>query len=266
MYYIILPKKNFVNTHLNILLIFLKKMQFAYVTFVTPDFPYIDLMKSTIDSVIQFSKHPIIVYCINFYPDNLFAEFINHQQVIFRSITNILSNVYYYKPLVIYDALNQGLMTGYYIESDDIITPFADSFLENSLTSISHLPLSPIHPNSSFIKIPLIDFEIAGCNKISQPYVHGHILFTTNCLPFIFQWLDICISTHHSFENADETILNLLYWKYDCKNHYLPIIDPYFNYFYTTFNIDHTFVCTFHGCKDPMIQNQLLQDLKKKFI
>jgi hypothetical protein len=40
-------------------------MQFAYVTFVTLHYPYVDLMKSTFKSVIQFSKHPIIVYCVD---------------------------------------------------------------------------------------------------------------------------------------------------------------------------------------------------------
>jgi hypothetical protein len=234
-------------------------------------------MKSTIESVIQFSKHPIIVYCVDFASDNVFIEkeFIENPQVIFRTIKNTLSNVYYYKPFVIADALKQGLLTGYYIESDDIITPYADAFLTNSLRSISYIPISPIHPEDLIFhfftepgdtEIPPLDI-LAGCNKQSQHYTHGHVLFTTHCLPFILQWLDICTSSmdYYSYRNADETVLNLLYWKYNCQNHHLPIIDPYYDSFYTTFDIKDTFICSFHGCKDPIQQRKLLYDIKSKF-
>jgi hypothetical protein len=222
-------------------------------------------MKSTIESVIQFSKHPIIVYCVDFAFDNVFIEkeFIENPQVIFRTIKNTFSNVYYYKPLVIADALKQGLQTGYYIESDDIITPYADAFLTNSLGLVSYIPISPIHPDD--VVVPPLDFQMAGCNKQSQHYIHAHVLFSTHCLPFILQWLDICNSSNHSYRNADETILNLLYWKYNCQNHYLPIIDPYYDSFYTTFDIKDTFICSFHGCKDPIQQRKLLYDIKSKF-
>jgi hypothetical protein len=66
---------------------------------------------------------------------------------------------------------------------------------------------------------------------------------------------------YNSFRNADETALNMMYWKYNCKNHYLPIIDPYYECFYSDSQNYRDTAFTFHGCKDPIIQEQLLKDI-----
>lgn len=251
--------------------------KFAYVSFVNFHQNYIDLMKSTILSVLHFSKHPFIIYCVNF-PHSFISKNTNeifgtnnNNRIILRFITNhSITNIYYYKPYVIADALKQGLEAGYYIESDDILTPFADDFLISKLSLISYIPLSPIHPDD--VDIPPQDMSIASCEKKTQHYIHGHVLFTHYCLPFILQWLSICLSSspHHSFRNADETVLNIMYWKYNCENHFLPIIDPWYENFYTTSILSSQkntpmIICSFHGCKNPETQHQLFLDMKAFF-
>ena len=234
-------------------------MQFAYVSFVNYNQNYIELMKTTILSVIHFSKHPFIVYCVNF--PTTTANFCSDERLILRFITDdTVTNIYYYKPFVIADALKQGLLSGYYIESDDVLTPFADDYLLSKLSLISYIPLSPIHPDD--VTIPHEDMIVASCTQKTQHYIHGHVLFTDNCLPFIIQWLQICMTaSHHSFRNADETVLNIMYWKYNCVNHYLPIIDPWYQNFYlVSYN---PFICTYHGCKNPQEQYQLFLDMKE---
>ena len=75
-------------------------MNFAYVSFVTNNQTYIDLMKTTIDSVKHFSKYKLIIYCVNI-PEKVFDDC---DQIIIRNINIILPNVYYYKPYVIIDS------------------------------------------------------------------------------------------------------------------------------------------------------------------
>lgn len=239
-------------------------MQFAYVSFVNYNYNYINLMQTTILSVLHFSKHPFIVYCINF-PSSYVSSFPKNEKLILRFIQDTsISNVYYYKPFVIADALKQGLLSGYYIESDDVLTPLADYFLESKLPLISYIPLSPIHPDDVIISDE--DMIVGSCQQKTQHYIHGHVLFTHNCLPFIIQWLQICMSSSHSFRNADETVLNIMYWKYNCVNHYLPIIDPLYENFYDlNYHRSNPNICTFHGCKNSQEQYKLFLDMKELF-
>ena len=231
---------------------------FAYVSFVNNNNNYINLMKTTIESVIHFSKHKFIIYCVDI-PEKVFED---NDQIIIRNITDKLSNIYYYKPFVIADAIKKGLKSGYYIEADDVLTPFADEYLHNHSLSLKNIPISPIHPDD--VDIPTKDMIFAGITKKTQHYIHGHVLFNSDCLLFIEEWLHICTtSSNHSFRNADETVLNLLYWKYNCKQHYLEIIDPWYEFFYSDYPKNK--MVSFHGCKDPNTQKKLFEDMKKYF-
>ena len=100
------------------------------------------------------------------------------------------------------------------------------------------------------------------CNSMikTQNCIHGHVLFNEKCENFIIEWLENC-TKYNSYINSDETVLNLMYWKYNCKNHYLPIIDPWYENFYN----DESIVCTYHGCKDPNIQQKLLTDIINRY-
>lgn len=232
-------------------------IDFAYVSFVNYNLNYIELMKSTIKSVIIFSKYSLILYCVDF-PADIVFPFEEHNQLIIRHIRNInLPNIYYYKPFVIIDAIKNGLDKGYYIESDDILTPNADAFLYEQSLLLCNIPISPIHPDN--VQIPSIDKLIVDSLIQTQHYIHGHVLFSSTCLAFIEEWLNYCLK-YDNFKNADETVLNLLYWKNNCSKHYLDIIDPWYECFYSDSKY-HDKACTFHGCKDPMIQSQLLNDM-----
>lgn len=235
---------------------------FAYVTFVNDHPTYIDLMRTTIQSIKKFSRYPLILYYVTTQPTQHHPFATDDDQLIVRVLHNIsLPNIYYYKPYVIKDALQQGLRGGYYIESDDVLTPLADDYLTQHIMGVQKIPLSPIHPDN--VDIPAIDYVMAGCAERTQFYVHGHVLFTAECLAFITEWLDICLhSAGHSYRNADETVLNMMYWKKKCTRHYLPIIDPWYEKFYQPKNnhYRHTAV-TFHGCKDPDVQRRLLADM-----
>ena len=233
---------------------------FYYVTFVNYNNQYLNLLKSTVESVKQFSKYKLIIYFIDC-PENISNDF-QHEKIIIKHINNInLPNIYYYKPYVIIDAIKNGVYTGYYIESDDILTPYADSLCEiaNNLTD---LPISPIHPD--FQQIPQLDFEVCGVNSPTQHYIHGHVCFKNTNLPFLEEWMYYCLE-YNSFRNADETVLNMMYWKYGCQNHYLPIIDPYFEYFYTDDSTRKS-AYSFHGAKDPEIQWKLFIDMKNYYL
>ena len=231
---------------------------FAYVSFVNNNQTYIDLMKTTIDSVIQFSKYKFIVYCVGI-KEKVFDD---HEQIIIRNIDIVLPNIYYYKPYVITDAIKQGLTSGYYIESDDVLTPIADNYLFNKSLDIKDIPLSPIHPCNCIVSNN--DINMVGSNiKITQHYIHAHVLFNSSCLPFIEEWLYHCVKSNYFFKNADETVLNIMYWKYKCKNHYLEIIDPWYEHFYDDFK-NTNIICTYHGCKDSNAQRKLLNDLKNE--
>ena len=219
-------------------------MFFAYISFVDNNPQYIDLMKTTILSVKKFSKYPLILYCVNI-PAN---TFINDDQIIIKHIDVILPNIYYYKPYIIKDSIENGLKNGYYIESDDVLTPFADSFLTNKVKDLKTIPISPIHSGDN-PNIPYNDMMIVDSFYKTQHYVHGHVLFSENNIEFIKEWLNYCLKFNH-FKNAEETVLNLLYWKYKCTDHYLHIIDPWYLNFYSYPEIRDN-VCSFHGCKDP---------------
>jgi len=107
----------------------------------------------------------------------------------------------------------------------------------------------------------------------SNPYVHAHILFSDKCLPFIQECYDYCLRHGHSIEaNWDETVLNVMLWKYQVSNWYLPMCDPYYSFITEYLKEQHTVYNEgkmvevqyhlFHGCKDPNKALQILKTLK----
>lgn len=231
--------------------------EFAYVSFVNNNTKYIELMKITIASVLKFSQFKFIIYCI----DIPYKAFEDNERIEIRNIYIKLDNIYYYKPYVILDSIKKGLKEGYYIESDDVLTPFADNLLTKYVKDLDNIPISPIHPDD--YEIPLSNMVICNSMVKTQNCIHGHVLFNEKCENFIIEWLENC-TKYNSYINADETVLNLMYWKYNCKNHYLPIIDPWYENFYNKDN-NELIVCTYHGCKDPNIQRKLLDDMIHRY-
>lgn len=232
---------------------------FAYICFVNHNPFYIFLLNSTIQSVIHFSKYKIIIYAIDC-PASLF---IVHDQVVVRHINAIpeIKCIYYYKPWIIADAIENGLQAGYYIECDDVITRAADNYLLSQLDKCSgDVPISPIHPND--VEISSQFMANLKVKEKTQEYIHGHVLFTKNNLNFVKDWFNSCLVSWG--ECWDESVLNCMYWKAGCKNHYLPIIDPYWEQYYSRNNDndkDNNIVVSYHGCKEPHKQFKLFMDL-----
>jgi hypothetical protein len=232
---------------------------FAYICFVNNNSLYINLLKSTIDSVIGFSKYKIIVYAIDV-PNGVFQE---HPRLEIRNITyqpEILS-IFYYKPWIIRDALARGLSSGYYIECDDVITPQADDYLISQLSKCTGYPISPIHPDDPEINERFM--KNIGVEKRTQHYIHGHVLFNQSCKDFVQEWFENCLKSFG--ECWDESVLNCMYWKKGLTNHYMPIIDPYYTEFYTdreSTGLD--VIVSYHGCKNPDEQYKLFMNLYTK--
>ena len=235
-------------------------MDFAYVTFVNNHPTYINLMKSTIKSVELFSQYPIIVYCVDI-PTDL-NPFVASSKCILRHISHSCidyKNIYYMKPYVIVDAIQQGLHSGYYIESDDLLTPHGDS-VKTLADALQNYPISPIHPGDATISP---DFMAKlDVHQKTQHYIHGHVLFRDGNLPFLQEWLANCLIS--AGEHWDESVLNCMYWKHGLTNHHLPIIDPWYQTFYQE-PASMNSVVTFHGCKNPDEHATVLQKMLDLF-
>ena len=235
-------------------------MEFAYVTFVNNHPNYIELMKSTIKSVEVFSKHPIIVYCVDMVPES--CPFDASEKCILRFISkpHDLINLYYLKPYVIIDAILQGLKSGYYIESDDLLTPVGDSIVKRA-KYLDKFPISPIHP--SIVKVSEEYMRKLGVERQTQHYIHGHVLFKDSNLPFLKEWLENCKKSEG--EHWDETALNCTYWKHNLGNHYLEVIDPWYECIFENMKL----IChcvTVHGCKDSNVHKETLHRMIEYYI
>lgn len=229
-------------------------MEFAYVTFVNNDLNYMNLMKSTIRSIEAFSKYPIIVYLVDI-PEET-SPFHSTEKCILRYIKNPgLQNVYYFKPYVIIDSIKQGLKSGYYIESDDLLTPTGDS-IQKFTETLDKYPISPIHERD--VPISSHFMHNLGVFTKTQHYIHAHVLFKNTNLEFLEDWMSGCNRSYG--ECWDETVLNCMYWKYKLENHYLGLIDPFYKFFYSDPTL-YKNVITIHGCKEPVEHAAILDKM-----
>lgn len=234
-------------------------MKFAYVSFVNDNQLYIELMKTTIDSVLKFSKHVLIIYLVNVPENKVEKNFPKSERIIYRHINNSLPSIYYYKPWIIIDSIRKGLESGFYIEADDILTPNCDT-METIAESLSELPISQIHPSDCTPSANILN--TLGVIEKTQPYIHAHVLFKNTNIKFLEEWLEDCMKVKELF--WDESALNCMYWKYNCKNHYLPHDSPWHETFYSEPNTRSVRI-SYHGCKDPKIQRNLFNDMVEHY-
>jgi hypothetical protein len=227
-------------------------MNFAYLSFVNKNEPYISLTSILLKSITLFSKHNWILYLIDGCTEkNLPLDVQKSKRVVFREIIEPFPHIFCYKPFIALHAIENGLLNGYYIDIDSIMTPNCDKIYDICM-SLDKLPISPIHQDDVIPKQHIL--ELFNVREKTQHYVHAEFAFTKNCYPFIFQWLEMTKIIQESCH--DETTLNCLYWLYDCKDHYFHIADPWYERFNDINIRKHAF--TFHGCKDIKIAITLL--------
>jgi len=236
----------------------------GYVTFVNNNWIYVQLTNILIESVLSFSKFDIEVFSINFdfkYPsDRVRITRINipHESY---------GNICYCK---LYGSFNTIFDNGVQLDADMIITKDAD-LLFNHCIDIDQTPLGSLHPNDFYH--PSIDsiMHYLGCQKRTQPYVHATYIFSNSCKPFLEECYKISQDMRKkgiSPINFDETIYNVLLWKYNCTK-YVDCYDPNWLIFtdrslkdihYKDMAVNY-YIC--HGLKDPHVARNILNGLLK---
>jgi hypothetical protein len=244
----------------------------GYVAYATPN--YFPLLEVLLDSVKAFSTRPIVVYGIN--ADIPFSNEDYPFMIKRRMDIGELSreNIFYTKPRVI---LESGIRHGIYLDADNILNQGCDALFEHCKKERSY-PLCPILPNDFQVDLPEL-MQAMSVEKQSMPYLHGHVIFTEKCLPFIAEWRESSRRYGHvSTRTHDEGILNALLWKYQV-NEYVNLYDPYYAlaYDYLSGGTDqhrhHGYkdwvgkidFYLFHGCKNPQEARRVLDLLIKNF-
>ncbi len=224
---------------------------------------YFNLLEVTISSVHEFSTRPIIAIGIN---DDIPFSTDKYPRLIKRRIDEIIQPGCFFnlKPRII---LESNVEYGVYIEADDILNEGCDTLFDYAHQVIDY-PLCPLHPDDPNNQQLLMNF--LGITQKSMAYVHGHVVFSQKCMPFIKEWYETCLQHAYCCSNYDETVLNVLLWKYKAKE-LLPLYDPHYSFSedYLRINEPKTSLpdChwyMFHGCKDHKEAWTIFNKLKEK--
>ena len=237
----------------------------GFVTFATES--YFPVLEVLIQSVHEFSTRPIVAFGIN--ADIPFSNE-TYPRLIKKRIDVDLNkiNIFYQKPRII---LESSIKYGIYVEADDIVTQWIDNLFQQC-KKVKSLPLCPIHPTDPNNQQNIMHY--LGVHEKSMPYVHAHIIFAQDCMPFIREWYNTCLECLAHPNNYDETILNVLLWKHKAKE-YLDPYDLYFTnietyikgkksyYFDESNQYNALYFYMLHGCKDPIEAHSIFELLKK---
>lgn len=227
----------------------------AWITFATSN--YFELLEVTIASAHAFSSRPIIAVGVN--ADIPFSQEKYPRLIKKRINLDNLSFIFYQKPRIM---LESGLKYGVYIEADDILNRGCDDLFEYARLEREY-PLCPTHPNDPDDVFNIM--EILKVNRKSMHYVHGHVIFSHKCMPFIKEWYETCLQYPHAPANhSDEIVLNVLLWKKGITEQ-VPLYDPWYenvvNYLNATPTVrdasPYSYWKMFHGAKDPRIAWQV---------
>lgn len=220
-----------------------KEIKEAFVLFATNN-NYCSLAEVLIRSAYYFSQRYVILFCVDFDKPKYADKYPN--LICSKIEWGGKHNIFYLKPKIIYDAMEKyGIEKGIYVEADDILTPNIDR-LFNECNKIEKYPLCPIHSNEPNNQQKVM--KILNVKNKSMHYVHGHIVFSIKCKNFIKEWYDTCIKLGNIKANWDETILNVLLWKYKVKTLIPYIYDLHYSHFFKRKIKSNTYM--YHGCKD----------------
>ncbi|CAN5167237.1 hypothetical protein BH09DEP1_BH09DEP1_7840 [soil metagenome] len=230
----------------------------GFVTFATEN--YFGLLEVMIESIHQFSTRPVVAFGINV--DIPFSAE-RFPRLIKKRIDNYDGDIYAQKPRIM---LESGINYGVYLEADDIANQGIDTLFEWAHQARDY-PLCPVpgwDPNNQASIMKAL-----GVTHKSMQYIHAHVIFAQSCKEFIKEWYDACVKFDRMAGNADETVLNVLLWKYGAAQA-LPVYDPYFEAYEGylqdvhppyRFPFDELYYYSFHGCKDIGKARQILADL-----
>jgi hypothetical protein len=236
-------------------------MNEGYVVFVNDNEKYLKLLDVLIESVLCFSEKPIEVFSINFdyhhSSDRVFSKKITLPSVTFETIC--------YSKL--YSTFNSRFDYGIQLDGDFIITKEMDKLFLDCY-KIKELPLGSVHPSDPNNQHDLMNY--LGVSEKTQPYVHATYLFSNSCKPFIEECFNISqelLKKGISPPNYDETIYNVMLWKYG-SNDYVTTYDPYYDYFLNRHkSLEHGYnnipvnFYSCHGIKDPDFAKKILNKI-----
>lgn len=208
------------------------------------------------------------------------------------------------KPTIILDAIENGLEEGIFLDADGIAKENIDTIFEDYLPQCENYPLvgkglfeymmlyglgDPNSPEGP-LEVPLMN--LIGVKNRTMHYVSSNfILFTNKMKNFIIEWIGLSNNKLILNENLkyapyhDETLINVLLWKYNASKH-LPLVhynltnSEKANDFYNT-SLRNNFLESewhyipddiddikfFHGCKSPLeIEKtiEIIEDFKKR--
>lgn len=239
-----------------------------------------------------------------------FAEYLHEEKLPEDSLGIVdRSNIDTYltltkKPTIILDAIQNGLEEGIFLDADGIAKENIDTIFDNYLTQCENYPLvgrgvfeymmlyglgDPNSPEGP-LETPLMD--LLGVKDRTMHYVCSNfILFTNKMKDFVMEWGGLSNNKLILNENLkyapyhDETLINVLLWKYKASKH-LPLV--HYNLtnaekakdFYNT-TLRNNFLESewhyipediedikfFHGCKSPVeIEKtiQVIEDFKNR--
>jgi hypothetical protein len=239
-------------------------MKEGYVVFVNDNEIYLSLLDTLIESILLFSTRPVEVFSINF-------DYRHSSSKVLTKRIN-LSNVNYgticYSKL--YATLNSSFEYGIQLDCDFIITEKMDLLFETTKT-VGEFPLASLHPKDPCNQKNVMDY--LKVDKKTQPYVHATYLFSEKTKPFFEQCYNLSqelLLKGITPVNWDETILNVMLWKHECKGLWVDPYDIYWEIFVDgknwesngyplDFNLNF-YSC--HGLKDPKKAKLILKNLK----
>lgn len=289
----------------------------AFITFTNKN--YLPLIVKLVESVLEFSKYPIIVYTYNFSHD------FNNKRVYCKRIDDSLLDVPEYlkvnnvdddhigivtrdnfnsyytlsrKPTIITDAIENGLEEGIFLDGDGIVNETVDESF-NYISECETYPLVGkglfeymiLNSNGSVenpLEVPLMKY--LSVDKRSMHYVQTNfIVFNKNCKRFFEECVLISndpeiLKDFYTYAPwQDETIINVLLWKYNANKH-LPIshfnlsnYEELLNFFENDRSNYRVKDCPwhyipenkndiklFHGCKSPVELEKCINYLKKR--
>ena len=290
----------------------------AFITFINER--YKDLVDRLIQSIELFSEYPIIVYSYNFEfkhdSKNVFCKKIEDSELSLPVFTNVDLqngkigivdrgdfNTYYTlsrKQTILLDALNNGLEEGIFLDADGLVKENIDESFEY-LKDCENYPLvgkglfeymmlcgkgNPFTGDT--LEMPMMN--LLGVYERTMHYVQTNfIVFNKNCKNFFEECVKVSNNKNILSHNLlyapyhDETIINVILWKYKATKH-LPLIHYNLSSFdelikFYKSNKNETFYMNdsawhcipenkndikyFHGCKSILELDNCLNYFKK---